>query len=193
MKEKTSRLLQKAAKYLIFACVLASFVFIGCRIATKGEYTENELARCQALAISAVQAACDALDSRPLASYVDENGETEFIIDHKKMPGHNVVSVKIAPLGGSYRVLAVARTGWNSRSPQQAEAEAVKKGPEVRFKEENAMLKAFRVLAAREKEKEQKLTFTFPDERECPVPFDVTAVTAYGLYKAPLVVLRAAR
>ena len=37
MKEKTSNALQKIAKYLIFAGVIASFFFIGWRIVPKGE------------------------------------------------------------------------------------------------------------------------------------------------------------
>ena len=49
MKEKTSNLLQKIAKYLIFAGVIASLFFIGWRIATKGEYERRELAQCEAL------------------------------------------------------------------------------------------------------------------------------------------------
>ena len=45
MKEKTSNALQKIAKYLIFAGVIASFFFIGWRIVTKGEYERRELAQ----------------------------------------------------------------------------------------------------------------------------------------------------
>ena len=97
MKEKTSNALQKIAKYLIFAGVIASFFFIGWRIVTKGEYERRELAQCEALAVSAAFAVCDALDSPALAAHVRENGATEFIIDHMKMPGHNVVAVTITP------------------------------------------------------------------------------------------------
>lgn len=177
---------------MIFAGVIASFFFIGWRVATKGEYERRELAQCQALALSAAYAACGALDSPALAAYIKENGATKFIIDHMKMPGHNVVSVTIAPEGEGFFVTACAETGWNSRSPQKAEAAAVKNKDGISFAEKSAMADAFLCLAARGSDAET-LTFTFPHERKCPVPFYVTAERTGGLYKTPLTVLRLAK
>ena len=140
MKEKTSNALQKIAKYLIFAGVIASFFFIGWRIVTKGEYERRELAQCEALAVSAAFAVCDALDDPALAAHVRENGATEFIIDHMKMPGHNVVAVTIRPRP-SFAVHARAETNWNSRSPQKYEFTAVKGDGGVDYPKENAAAK----------------------------------------------------
>lgn len=189
MRERASEIAQKIAKYLIFAGVLASFVFIGWRIVTKGEYERRELAQCEALAVSAAFAACVALDEPPLAAYIRENGETLFVIDHMKMPGHNVVSVTLSPEGDGFSVLARAETNWNSRSPQKAEF-ALKKTASGTDFPENGMAKAFLALASYDgREDAKRLTFTFPHERKCPVPFDVVAVKADGLHKTPLTVL----
>ena len=85
--------------------MIASLFFIGWRIATKGEYERRELAQCEALAVSAAFAVCEALDAPELAAYVQANGATEFVIDHMKMPGHNVVSVTITPEAEGFSVL----------------------------------------------------------------------------------------
>lgn len=193
MKENTSNALSILVKYLIYAGVLASLVFICWRIATKGEYERRELAQCEALAISAAFAACDALDDQALAEHVRENGATEFIIDHMKMPGHNVVSVMITPEAEGFSVLARAETNWNSRSPQKAEFHAVK-GDGVEYQKENAMAKAFLALNEYgDRETSKQLTFVFPNENKCPVPFDVIAIKVNGLHKTPLTVLRLAK
>lgn len=192
MEENTSNALKNLVKYFIYAGVVASLFFIGWRIATKGEYERRELAQCEALAVSAAFAACDALDSDALAAHVRENGATEFIIDHMKMPGHNVVAVTITPRGEGFLVLACAGTNWNSRSPQQAEFSAVKSRG-VEYQKENAMAKAFLALNEYgDRETEKRLTFTFPNERKCPVPFDVIAIKVNGLHQTPLTVLRPA-
>lgn len=191
MKEKTSNALQKIAKYLIFAGVIASFFFIGWRIVTKGEYERRELAQCEALAVSAAFAVCDALDSPALAAHVRENGVTEFIIDHMKMPGHNVVAVTITPEAEGFAVHARAETNWNSRSPQKYEFTAVKGDGGVDYPKENAAAKAFLALNEYgDRATEKRLTFTFPHELHCPVPFDVIAIKANGLHKTPLTILR---
>ena len=191
MKEKTSNALQKIAKYLIFAGVIASFFFIGWRIVTKGEYERRELAQCEALAVSAAFAVCDALDSPALAAHVRENGATEFIIDHMKMPGHNVVAVTITPEAEGFAVHARAETNWNSRSPQKYEFTAVKGDGGVDYPKENAAAKAFLALNEYgDRATEKRLTFTFSHELHCPVPFDVIAITANGLHETPLTVLR---
>ena len=191
MKEKTSNALQKIAKYLIFAGVIASFFFIGWRIVTKGEYERRELAQCEALAVSAAFAVCDALDSPALAAHVRENGATEFIIDHMKMPGHNVVAVTITPEAEGFAVHARAETNWNSRSPQKYEFTAVKGDGGVDYPKENAAAKAFLALNEYgDRATEKRLTFTFPHELHCPVPFDVIAIKASGLHETPLTVLR---
>lgn len=191
MKEKTSNALQKIAKYLIFAGVIASFFFIGWRIVTKGEYERRELAQCEALAVSAAFAVCDALDSPALAAHVRENGATEFIIDHMKMPGHNVVAVTITPEAEGFAVHARAETNWNSRSPQKYEFTAVKGDGGVDYPKENAAAKAFLALNEYgDRATEKRLTFTFPHELHCPVPFDVIAIKANGLHETPLTVLR---
>lgn len=162
MKEKTSNALQKIAKYLIFAGVIASFFFIGWRIVTKGEYERRELAQCEALAVSAAFAVCDALDSPALAAHVRENGATEFIIDHMKMPGHNVVAVTITPEAEGFAVHARAETNWNSRSPQKYEFTAVKGDGSVDYPKENAAAKAFLALNEYgDRATEKRLTFTF--------------------------------
>lgn len=190
MKENASNVLKKLVKYLIYAGVAASLVFIGWRIATKGEYERRELAQCEALAVSAAFAVCDALDGPALAAYVRENGATEFIIDHMKMPGHNVVSVTITPDGDGFSVLARAATNWNSRSPQEAEFSAFKDSG-VKYRQENAMAKAFLALNEYgDQETEKRLTFAFPNELKCPVPFDVIAIKVNGLHDTPLTVLR---
>lgn len=191
MKEKTSNALQKIAKYLIFAGVIASFFFIGWRIVTKGEYERRELAQCEALAVSAAFAVCDALDSPALAAHVRENGATEFIIDHMKMPGHNVVAVTITPEAEGFAVHARAETNWNSRSPQKYEFTAVKCDGGVDYPKENAAAKAFLALNEYgDRATEKRLTFTFPHELHCPVPFDVIAIKANGLHETPLTILR---
>lgn len=191
MKEKTSNALQKIAKYLIFAGVIASFFFIGWRIVTKGEYERRELAQCEALAVSAAFAVCDALDSPALAAHVRENGATEFIIDHMKMPGHNVVAVTITPEAEGFAVHARAETNWNSRSPQKYEFTAVKGDGSVDYPKENAAAKAFLALNEYgDRATEKRLTFTFPHGLNCPVPFDVIAIKANGLHETPLTVLR---
>lgn len=191
MKEKTSNALQKIAKYLIFAGVVASFFFIGWRIVTKGEYERRELAQCEALAVSAAFAVCDALDSPTLAAHVRENGATEFIIDHMKMPGHNVVAVTITPEAEGFAVHARAETNWNSRSPQKYEFTAVKGDGGVDYPKENAAAKAFLALNEYgDRATEKRLTFTFPHELHCPVPFDVIAIKANGLHETPLTILR---
>ena len=194
MKEKTSNALQKIAKYLIFAGVIASFFFIGWRIVTKGEYERRELAQCEALAVSAAFAVCDALDSPALAAHVRENGATEFIIDHMKMPGHNVVAVTITPEAEGFAVHARAETNWNSRSPQKYEFTAVKGDGGVDYPKENAAAKAFLALNEYgDRATEKRLTFTFPHELHCPVPFDVIAIKTNGLHETPLTVLRPVR
>lgn len=194
MKEKTSNALQKIAKYLIFAGVVASFFFIGWRIVTKGEYERRELAQCEALAVSAAFAVCDALDSPALAAHVRENGATEFIIDHMKMPGHNVVAVTITPEAEGFAVHARAETNWNSRSPQKYEFTAVKGDGGVDYPKENAAAKAFLALNEYgDRATEKRLTFTFPHELHCPVPFDVIAIKTNGLHETPLTVLRPVR
>lgn len=191
MKEKTSNALQKIAKYLIFAGVIASFFFIGWRVVTKGEYERRELAQCEALAVSAAFAVCDALDSPALAAHVRENGATEFIIDHMKMPGHNVVAVTITPEAEGFAVHARAETNWNSRSPQKYEFTAVKGDGGVDYPKENAAAKAFLALNEYvDRATEKRLTFTFPHELHCPVPFDVIAIKANGLHETPLTILR---
>ena len=191
MKEKTSNALQKIAKYLIFAGVIASFFFIGWRIVTKGEYERRELAQCEALAVSAAFAVCDALDSPALTAHVRENGATEFIIDHMKMPGHNVVAVTITPEAEGFAVHARAETNWNSRSPQKYEFTAVKGDGGVDYPKENAAAKAFLALNEYgDRATEKRLTFTFPHELHCPVPFDVIAIKANGLHETPLTILR---
>ena len=191
MKEKTSNALQKIAKYLIFAGVIASLFFIGWRIVTKGEYERRELAQCEALAVSAAFAVCDALDSPALAAHVRENGATEFIIDHMKMPGHNVVAVTITPEAEGFAVHARAETNWNSRSPQKYEFTAVKGDGGVDYPKENAAAKAFLALNEYgDRATEKRLTFTFPHELHCPVPFDVIAIKANGLHETPLTILR---
>lgn len=191
MKEKTSNALQKIAKYLIFAGVIASFFFIGWRIVTKGEYERRELAQCEALAVSAAFAVCDALDSPALAAHVRENGATEFIIDHMKMPGHNVVAVTITPEAEGFAVHARAETNWNSRSPQKYEFTAVKGDGGVDYPKENATAKAFLSLNEYgDRATEKRLTFTFPLELNCPVPFDVIAIKTNGLHETPLTILR---
>ena len=194
MKEKTSNALQKIAKYLIFAGVIASFFFIGWRIVTKGEYERRELAQCEALAVSAAFAVCDALDSPALAAHVRENGATEFIIDHMKMPGHNVVAVTITPEAEGFAVHARAETNWNSRSPQKYEFTAVKCDGGVEYPKENAAAKTFLALNEYgDRATEKRLTFTFPHELNCPVPFDVIAIKTNGLHETPLTVLRPVR
>ena len=191
MKEKTSNTLQKIVKYLIFAGVIASLFFIGWRIVTKGEYERRELAQCEALAVSAAFATCDALDSPALAAHVRENGATEFIIDHMKMPGHNVVAVTITPEAEGFAVHARAETNWNSRSPQKYEFTAVKGDGGFDYPKENAAAKTFLALNEYgDRETEKRLTFTFPHELNCPVPFDVIAIKANGLHKTPLTILR---
>ena len=191
MKEKTSNALQKIAKYLIFAGVIASLFFIGWRIVTKGEYERRELAQCEALAVSAAFAVCDALDSPALAAHVRENGATEFIIDHMKMPGHNVVAVTITPEAEGFAVHARAETNWHSRSPQKYEFTAVKGDGGVDYPKENAAAKAFLALNEYgDRATEKRLTFTFPHELHCPVPFDVIAIKANGLHETPLTILR---
>lgn len=191
MNEKTSNALQKIAKYLIFAGVVASFFFIGWRIVTKGEYERRELAQCEALAVSAAFAVCDALDSPALAAHVRENGATEFIIDHMKMPGHNVVAVTITPEAEGFAVHARAETNWNSRSPQKYEFTAVKGDGGVDYPKENAAAKAFLALNEYgDRATEKRLTFTFSHELHCPVPFDVIAIKANGLHETPLTILR---
>ena len=156
MKEKTSNALQKIAKYLIFAGVIASFFF-------------NDPA---------------------LAAHVRENGATEFIIDHMKMPGHNVVAVTITPKAEGFAVHARAETNWNSRSPQKYEFTAVKGADGVQFPEDGAA-KAFLALNEYgDSATEKRLTFTFPHELNCPVPFDVIAIKANGLHETPLTILR---
>ena len=191
MKEKTSNALQKIVKYLIFAGVIASFFFIGWRIVTKGEYERRELAQCEALAVSAAFAVCDALDSPALAAHVRENGATEFIIDHMKMPGHNVVAVTITPEAEGFSVHARAETNWNSRSPQKYEFTAAKGDGGVDYPKENAAAKAFLALNEYgDRATEKRLTFTFSHELNCPVPFDVIAIKANGLHETPLTILR---
>ena len=179
---------------MILAGVIASFFFIGWRVATKGEYERRELAQCEALAVSAALASCGALDDETLASYIREHGKTTFIIDHMKMPGHNVVSVSLEPRGDGFFILARAETNWNSRSPQWAEASALKNKNGSSLVKESAISKAFLGSANERKlSTETRLTFTFPYERECPVPFDVIATKAEGLHKTPLTVLRLAK
>ena len=91
-------------------------------------------------------AVCEALDAPELAAYVQANGATEFVIDHMKMPGHNVVSVTITPEAEGFSVLARAETNWNSRSPQKAEFTARKTSGGVEYQRENEMANAFLAL-----------------------------------------------
>ncbi len=190
MKESTSNTIQEIVKYLIYAGVIASIFFIGWRVATKGEYERRELAQCEALAVSAAFTAAGALDKPELAAYIRESGATEFIIDHMKMPGHNVVSVTISPEGGGFSVAARAATGWNSRSPQHYEFTVYKDGGGLQFPDESKTAKAYLALNAEgAPAAEELLTFTFPHEQKCPVPFDAEAAEISGLGDRPLIVL----
>ena len=108
-----------------------------------------------------------------------------------KMPGHNVVAVTITPEAEGFAVHARAETNWNSRSPQKYEFTAVKGDGGVDYPKENATAKAFLALNEYgDRATEKHLTFTFPHELNCPVPFDVIAIKANGLHETPLTILR---
>ena len=56
---------------------------------------------------------------------------------------------------------------------------------------EDGAAKAFLALNEYgDRETEKRLTFTFPHELNCPVPFDVIAIKTNGLHETPLTILR---
>lgn len=180
MKAGTSEFIQKAAKYAIFAAVLASFVFIGYRVATKRAYVRHERGQCDVLAVSAALSAASALSaSDKLADYITGYGPAEFIIDHMKMPGNNVVSVRLSRNGGGFEVESKASSGWNSRSPQSSEfCIFLSMDGEIEFTGSAEQKAAAETLLSLHKPEEngKNLLFTFPYERPCPHPFNVIAV-----------------
>lgn len=172
--------IQKAAKYAIFAAVLASFVFIGYRIATKRAYVRHERGQCDMLAVSAALSAVSALSALDgLGAYVTGYGPAEFVIDHMKMPGNNVVSVRLFRNSGGFEVESKASSGWNSRSPQNSEFRiSISVDGEVEFTGSDRQKSTAETLLSRHHpDKNGKdLLFTFPYERPCPYPFNVMAV-----------------
>lgn len=172
---------ERAAKYLIFAALFASFLFIGWRIATKGDYVEHEKAQCEAFAVSAALTAADALlENEALARLAAELKKAEFAADHMKMPGNNVISVTISADGDDFIIKSKAASGWNSRSPQSAEFELRLTPGGISYGSEVDRNRAARVIAAGKSavkpDKAKEQIFTFPHERPCPAPF--TAIPA---------------
>lgn len=177
MRVKIAELTGEAAKILILAAVLASFFFIGRRIATKEAYIAHEKAQCRAIAISAALCAADAAASDPaVASLVKESGALEYISDHQKTPDNVSVSVTISSNGGKSLIRSRSASGWNSRSPQRSEFSAVlDEDGKTLFRTEGDAEAARLITEARKKigaeEKLKEHTFTFPNERPCPAPF----------------------
>ena len=105
---------------LVFALlILASFVFMGFRIAAKPAYSEHELKKCQVMAVSAVDIIAQKLEDSPL--FLTKFGSSKIILtaDHKKMPDNLVVKLEITDYGKYASVSSKVNSGWNSRSPKE--------------------------------------------------------------------------
>ncbi|MEG1823982.1 MAG: hypothetical protein RRY12_10100 [Cloacibacillus sp.] len=185
-----------AAKYLFITAVLASFVFIGYRIATKRGYEAHEQLQCRALAVSAALVASQAAEKDgALASLVDKEGEVRFIVDHRAMPGNYVVSVAIKNTSdGARAISAEAESGWNSRSPQKAAFSLKTKNGVLAFSDarQEEYAKLFLELQKStelKKVKNGRLTFTYPFEKPCPAPFSAEALESARFSEGPVIIL----
>ena len=74
---------QKFLAGLFALMVLASFVFIGYRIATKDEYTAREKEQCRLLSMSAARCAADAAEDNPKIWDLFAEETFAIIIDHR--------------------------------------------------------------------------------------------------------------
>ena len=172
MSVKISSIAERTAKYIFSAAVIASFVFFGWRVMTKGAYVEHEKAQCEAFAVSsALTAAAAVSEDGTLARLVKELGKADFVADHMKMPGNNTISVTIIAEGGDFMIRSNAASGWNSRSPKRAE------------RVHSAIAGASGSDTAAEH------TFTFPHEKPCPAPFTAITAKAEGISKEAIYLL----
>lgn len=177
MLNKISSAVALIVKYCIFAAVLASFVFIGWRIVTKGAYVRQERFQCRAVAVSAARTAAEALlRNGAAARAVSSAGGAEYIVDHMNMPGNYIVVAKISPHGKGFAIETEGASGWNSRSPQKylCSAELSSEGKLSFAKKEDAefsaAIEAALPTAVRAKKK-KLLSFVYPFEKKCPAPF----------------------
>lgn len=188
MKAKIAKAAAAAAKVIIIAAVLVSFVFIGWRVWTKSAYTAHEKAACRAMAVSAALCAADAvLYDEAAASLVKESKSVEYISDHRKMPENINVSVKISSDGSSFLIHSHAASGWNSRSPQNDSFSLRLDETENIIFESGADAEAAALVAAARRDissgkKQMEHIFTFPNERPCPAPFAAksASVSCFG-------------
>ena len=195
MSVKISSIAERTAKYIFSAAVIASFVFFGWRVMTKGAYVEHEKAQCEAFAVSsALTAAAAVSEDGTLARLVKELGKADFVADHMKMPGNNTISVTIIAEGGDFMIRSNAASGWNSRSPQSAEFNLkLNSDRHISYENEADAKRAERVRSAitgaSGSDTAAEHTFTFPHEKPCPAPFTAITAKAEGISKEAIYLL----
>lgn len=168
--------LQKILAGIFALAVLGSFVFIGYRIATKGEYTAREKEQCRLLAMSAARCIADAsIGDSQIWDKFDERAFT-IIIDHKIMPGNWVIKAAIDRKENGTEITAESFSGWNSRSPQSdtSKAEIPLSGKDAVYSDQRQEDPAHRIDYSLFKTKVRTVNFSLPDESEI-IPVTISA------------------
>ena len=167
---------QKFLAGLFALMVLASFVFIGYRIATKGDYTAREKEQCRLLSMSAARCAADASEDNP--KIWDQFAEETFtiIIDHRIMPGNWVIKITAHKKSDSTEITSEGLSGWNSRSPQHDVSQAAipASGEDAAYADPRQEDPAHRIDYSLFKKKVRTVQFSLPDESKV-IPVTISA------------------
>lgn len=168
MKENELPPLQKIIAFFFVLIFIASLLFIGYRIYTKPAYEAHEKEQARMLAVSALSLFAEKTAKEPRIWTKFESNENELMIDHMRIRGNWVVKVYFINKGSHIEVLSSVISGWNSRSPQSAEARAkIYNDGRLEFEDE----KTSQAIAAGIKTKSLKALgkvhiFRFPDEQK---------------------------
>ncbi|MDO4988063.1 MAG: hypothetical protein Q4E17_03400 [Synergistes sp.] len=194
MKKRIFSVLNLTAKYMFIACIIASLVFCGWRIATKSAYVEHEKKQCSLLAISSVLVAADALgENRALAEYAVSKTKLTFITDHKKFPGNYNITLTFVSDDGGIKIRSEVKSGWNTRSPQSDSFEL------LRLSDGSISFYGSDDLRAAQIQKETEHNaasgtslhiFTFPFDKPCPIQFTAESKNISGPDEKPLYILK---
>jgi len=174
-KEYILSLPNKIAAFAFILMVLASFCFIGYRIATKSAYTAKELKQTQILSLSVVELLSDKIKNEP--DMWDKFKSDEFVLatDYKKIEGNWVIAVKIKKFPGFVEAESTVNSGWNSREPQKTviTGRIFSDGNVVYTDKEKTDLLKTDLQKITVKKTDKILIFGFPDEiKQCPVKIE---------------------
>jgi hypothetical protein len=175
MKKNNLPTAQKIIAFIFAAAIMASFVFFAYRIHTKASYEAHEKKQARVLAISALLALEEETSKDPGTWNKFREDKFDLILDHMKVRGNWAIKLSFNRRETHLEILSSVKSGWNSRSPQHAEARAaISPDGRMSFDHGSPPPEALEIKSASKKGSGRRLNLRFPEElKPLPVAIDV--------------------